>query len=446
MNPRNLAVNRNGYRLLPRPLETGATAIYRWDPLLAQQLEYTDRFGELARMWTEREGELHAPRAACPLGVIDRRVDGAPVRIVSRVVPRSPEQARVIREAVALLRRGESFQLEAPTGFGKTAVCCAILAAVGRTTLVVVHKSDLLEQWRAALLRHTDLQPEDIGTIQGPVYDVAGRPVVLAMIQSLVMRDSHPEELADAFGAVFFDETHHIGADVFQRAASMFRARVRLGLSATPERADGRERTVQAHIGPVRLRARSPTLSPVVRIYRSAWRCPRDRHGKRVPHKKGRTIRVEKSLAADPARNALLVRLILAAHAKGRHAVVFSSLIRHLEELQRLAVAGGVPESDTLLYIGRTPAAELATAPQRRLLFATYGMLSEGTDLPSLDLAILATPRSNVRQAVGRILRELPGKPRPVVLDVVDDDSPVFASYANARQRVYRSLGAEVKP
>jgi len=80
----------------------------------------------------------------------------------------------------------------------------------------------------------------------------------------------------------------------------------------------------------------------------------------------------------------------------------------------------------------------------RPVIFTTYGMCSEGTDLPWLDTCLLAMPRSNVIQPVGRIRRQCEGKRLPVVIDMVDTDSPVFMSYARARMKWYQNLGSEV--
>ena len=429
---------------LPRPLETGGSAVYVPDPALVAAFAYEDRFGARVEMAHVRGGRLLAPRAACPIGIIDRRVIGEAIAIRSRVVPRNDEQARVIREATALLEAGESFVLEAATGFGKTACAASILSAISRKTLIVVHKTDLLEQWRAALLQHTELRPEDIGTIQGPAFEVEGRKVTLAMIQTLTSRE-WPEALADAFGLVVFDEVHHLGADVFARAASMFRGKLRLGLSATPQRSDGRERTIGAHIGPVRVEARREPLRPLVFTYRSSWRCPRAPSGERIPHEKARTMHVERSIAADPERNRLLVELLLKAHGAGRRTVLFSSLVKHLVLLEQMAIEAGIPAEHVLVYHGKTPKSRHPLVYERPVVLTTWGMLGEGSDVPTLDCALLATPRSNITQAVGRILRELPEKPQPIVLDVQDMDSPVFSDYARSRAWIYRKLRADVR-
>jgi len=99
-------------------------------------------------------------------------------------------------------------------------------------------------------------------------------------------------------------------------------------------------------------------------------------------------------------------------------------------------------------YIGaNTKAEKLAREKEKEkpIVLTTYTMTAEGTDVPRWDTCILAMPRSNVEQPVGRIRREHPEKAHPVVMDIQDHDSPVFSAYANRRMEWYRKIGAEIK-
>ena len=150
-------------------------------------------------------------------------------------------------------------------------------------------------------------------------------------------------------------------------------------------------------------------------------------------------------LAADEARNALIVRKIALAYKAGRKTVVFSDRVAHLKLMQTVLPSLGVPPAHTALYISECKKAELEEAKSKPVIFATYGMMGEGTDIPWLDCMVMATPRSNIRQSVGRVLREYPGKPKPAVLDFVDLDSPLYAGWAQRRMMFYTEIGATVK-
>jgi superfamily II DNA or RNA helicase len=83
----------------------------------------------------------------------------------------------------------------------------------------------------------------------------------------------------------------------------------------------------------------------------------------------------------------------------------------------------------------------------RRVVLGTYGMAAEATDVPQWDSLVLATPRANIKQPIGRVLRELKGKKEPVILDIVDEDSWVCRKYAESRLKQYHSeeIRAKVK-
>jgi superfamily II DNA or RNA helicase len=230
-------------------------------------------------------------------------------------------------------------------------------------------------------------------------------------------------------------------------------------LSATPTRADGKELLVQAHIGPIRAKTEEQLMVPKVLRFVSSWQCPRvlrtfrndDGTARKVvmrmPHEAGKTTHIEKIIAADPSRNMLVAQLIHGAYEKGRNTAVFSTLHDHLRALHRCCRELGISGKDMGYYVGATTKAELIErdkAMARKVVFTTFGMMGEGTDIPWIDTCVLAIPRANVAQAVGRIRREYEGKREPVVMDVIDEDSPVFAGYADSRRHWYRSIGCQV--
>ena len=96
------------------------------------------------------------------------------------------------------------------------------------------------------------------------------------------------------------------------------------------------------------------------------------------------------------------------------------------------------------LYVGGLKKAEREKAKKAQALFATYQMGDTGTNIPELDTVLLATPRANVKQTVGRGLRKLPGKATPVVIDLVDTDSPTLVSWARKRESMYRGINGEI--
>ena len=93
------------------------------------------------------------------------------------------------------------------------------------------------------------------------------------------------------------------------------------------------------------------------------------------------------------------------------------------------------------LYMGGMKHDELKSSENKSIIIGTYSLAHEGLDIPSLDSILLATPKSNIIQAVGRILRETTGKMfDPYVIDIVDLWGP-FAHQFKKRKLYYKETG-----
>jgi superfamily II DNA or RNA helicase len=270
-----------------------------------------------------------------------------------------------------------------------------------------------------------------------------GEHVTIATLQSICKEGRYPEGIYQSFGLVIFDEVDRVGADKFQGAAFNLPARLRLGLAAT-DRRDGRNVLVEAHCGRVLVKHAEVPMRPQVLRYRTKWLCPRDRKtGKPIPHEGGRDMHVQKILSRSVSRNRQILSLIQACLYKERHVLVFAALREHLCTLEVLLLEAGVPQEDIGFYQGGEK--NLEEAAHKKVTLATYNMAGRGTNYPHWEVCILASPRADVRQAVGRILRKVPGKKQPAIIDLVDESSPLYDGYQYARDRYYRSpeVGAD---
>ena len=100
---------------------------------------------------------------------------------------------------------------------------------------------------------------------------------------------------------------------------------------------------------------------------------------------------------------------------------------------------------DAALFIGGVTREEIEEGSKKRVIVATFSLAHEGLDIPTLDSLIMATPKSNITQAVGRILRETEGKKfKPVVVDIKDDWGLLTAMFYK-RVKVYRAHGFNMK-
>ncbi|MCK5788774.1 MAG: DEAD/DEAH box helicase family protein [Chlamydiia bacterium] len=334
---------------------------------------------------------------------------------------------------------------------GKTIMAMAMIANVGKKTIIVVTKEDIRDQWIAAAKMVLGLSMKDIGLIQADVCAVKGKKIVIAMIQSLSKSGKYPSSTWSDFGLAVYDEVHLANADQFSNSIWLMPAKLRLGLSATPERKDGKDIVVRGHIGETRVVWDVLGLVPNIIVKRSGFLLPmvtRKIKGQfkrvKLPHVAGRTNHVNKYLAHDKTRNKLIIDFLLSAYKKDRIMIVFSELKTHLDILYEMAIMRKIPMKDMGFYVGGMKKAEREEAKGKRILFATYAMVSTGTDIPWLDTAILGTPRSDVVQIVGRVLREYPDKKKPIVFDIVDMDSSVFSGYYQKRIAWYSKIGSTV--
>ncbi|HEU5316988.1 MAG TPA: DEAD/DEAH box helicase [Chloroflexota bacterium] len=369
--------------------------------------------------------------------------------------PRPSQDARPYqREAVdrwdAAGRRGV---VVLPTGAGKTLVALLAIARAGVATLVVVPTIDLLEQWRRALVEQLGAPPEHVATFGGGRRDVG--PLTVMTYDSAAI---HTREL-NRFGLLVFDEVHHLPAASYRRVAEGAVAPFRLGLSATPERSDGRESDLAQLVGPI-VMARTPVeLSAHLadfreeRIHvalsedeaaryeraRSAYRDFVRRRRLRITSPEDFQRLVIWPSANDPeARAALLAqrearRLSFNAAGKlaqlrdllGRHrddrVIVFSEFNAIVDEVSRVLLIPSITH--------RTPPVERQAVLDgfrsgRFTKLVTGRVLNEGVDVPDANVAILlsgtATRREYV-QRLGRVLR--PKEEKAVLYELISEET-----------------------
>lgn len=442
-----------------RPLAVAASAMFPYSEEIEEVFTRQSRYGDLIKLHKVKtiKGKKYIwiPRncTLAPDESNDRREAGIPVSIKPSpgFKPRNAQQVRVISKSSGLLLSGVSHVVSSPTGSGKTVMATQIISAVGKKTLILVPKEDIKDQWYAALLKFLDITPKDIGIIQGDICDVEGKKIVIAMLQSISKEGRYPVSLFKGFGLMVVDECHKIAADQFSNVGWVVPAKLRLGLSATPNRKDGKGIVLKAHIGEVMVRNTIYTLVPKVEMFHTSFKVPmvvRVSEGVReivqYPHYAGRTMGLIKIMASNATRNHLIARKIRKAYLGDRHILVQSDTKKHLELIYERLIALGVPEWDISFYVGGLTKHQRKEAEKKKVLLSTYMYTSEGTDIPSIDTLVMATPKSNVVQIVGRILREHDTKKEPLVIDFIDSDSAVLLGYANKREEWYKSKKAVV--
>ena len=250
------------------------------------------------------------------------------------------------------------------------------------------------------------------------------------------------------FGLMVLDEVHSMAAECFVRTCQTFSAKLRLGFSATPTRRDGKTKLLHWHIGQILVKGKILEAKPKVLIRHTGWHIPakRNKEGdlETIYHKPGRMMLVSKAMAASDGRNMEIVNFVLQSYKAERVTLILSDLREvHLDRLFQMLTHEGIPGQDIGYYVGGMSKAELAYTKKRKIVLGTYAMCSTGTDVPHWDTLVMATPRADVKQTMGRVLRFVAGKKQPVILDLVDSNR-IFQGFHMSRLKQYYAAGAEV--
>jgi superfamily II DNA or RNA helicase len=338
----------------------------------------------------------------------------------------------------------------APPGLGKTVVGAFLAAARGRSTLVLVHRKPLLEQWVAQLSLFLGVPPSEIGRIGGGRRRATGR-LDVAMLQSLVRKGAIKDCVA-TYGHVIVDECHHVPAVTFERVLNEVRARFVTGLTATPYRRDGLQPILHMQCGPVRyaVDSRSPLAR---RPFERRLVCRETSFQPEMPADAG-IQQLFARLVRDEQRNALILADVRKALAEGRSPIVLTERKDHLERLAEGLRAAA--RHVVVLHGGMRPKArreaaqKLAGIPtgETRLLLATGRYIGEGFDDPRLDTLFLTLPvswRGTLVQYAGRLHRLHPGKTEVRIYDYVDRRVPTLDRMFERRLRGYRAIGYDTE-
>lgn len=319
---------------------------------------------------------------------------------------------------------------------GKTVMGINIACRLGLKTLIVVHKEFLARQWEERIEQFA--AGASIGRIQGSSFDVDGKDFVVAMVQTMSVR-KFDDDAFDSFGTVIVDECHHMSAEVFCR--SLHRTfRHSLGLSATLRRADGLSHVFQWFIGDVVFRSSRPK-GEAVHVEVHAAKSSRPIADVYTRGSVVNVSRVVSDVCEDPSRLQAVARIIsdTIADRPGAKILVLSERRTHLRSLSDAIDARG---ARIAFYVGGMKQGDLKAAEDADVVLGTFAMAAEGMDIPSLDTLVLASPKGNIEQPVGRILRVRPedrGRP-PLVIDIVDD-SQFLSALASRRAAFYSRAG-----
>jgi superfamily II DNA or RNA helicase len=404
-------------------------------------------------------------RAQLPFEDSARRYEELPSGLHVRREPR-PYQSEAL---AAWLRAGARGVVVLPTGAGKTLVAQMAIDDRRRSTLVVTPTLDLVRQWHDGL---GTAFGQRIGLVGGGEFEL--QPLTVTTYDSAYL---HMETLGARFGLIVFDECHHLPGASYALAARLCLAPMRLGLSATPERADGRDADLTSLIGPTVYRKNIVELSGAYladyetervnveltaeeraeyeaerEIYKSFLR----RNGISMASPTGWADFIMRSARNDEGRRALMAyrrQREIAFTAPAKLAYVQHLLQQHRND--RVIIF--TEDNATVYLVSRrflVPAITHKTKVRERsailagLSDGTFGavvtsrVLNEGVDIPEANVAIVMSGSGSVRehvQRLGRVLRKgssKDGEKRAVLYELVASGTSEAVTSVRRRDHV----------
>lgn len=321
--------------------------------------------------------------------------------------------------------------LDVEPGKGKTVMALNIISKLQKKTLVIVHKSFLMNQWDERI--KTFLPNAKIGKIQGDIIDVDNKDIVLGMLQSLSNKKYDPA-IWDDFGLCIFDECHHLSAEVFSNIMINVVTNYNLGLSGTMTRKDGLTKVFEYFIGPVvHKEITDLTCDVLVKSIKYHNDTMFDDIKTDFRGNPMYSIMINKLNCDD--RNNFIVNIVKNELNINKEQQIM--ILAHTKTLiEQLFIGINEFEQSIGYYVGGMKEDKLKQSESKKIILGTYAMASEGLDIKTLTTLIMATPKSDVCQSVGRILRSK--HTSPLVIDIIDPHV-IFKNQYKKRCTYYKS-------
>lgn len=337
-------------------------------------------------------------------------------------------QIEAMDKAMTKLMTGRGTVIEMPTGSGKTTLAMKIIQEIGVNTLILVHKKNLLNQWKENIINTLNIEPALFG--EGH-HDIG--PIEIGIVQS-VINDGIPLNMYDM---IIVDECHHTPADQTYKTLMKSDAFYRIGLSATPIREDGNELKMFAAIGTMisgitntdKLIKKELLAKPEVRLYNAPYA------GTGSTFAEARMNQI----VMNTRRHELIKKLTLELVEKGYSVLITVDQIPHGKMLESMI-------QNSKFIHGKTPNKtrdyEIKRFEQKSLQILISTLLNEGSDIPSMDAIIISSGGKSIPalvQKVGRALRTTDTKKNAIIIDILDQGK-WLRDHAQGRVLAYNTM------
>jgi len=323
--------------------------------------------------------------------------------------------------------------LELYCAWGKTSASLNIITQLKKKTLVIVHKEFLMNQWIERIEQF--LPGARVGKIQGPIIDIDDKDIVIGMLQSLSMKE-YPASIFESFGFTIIDEVHHISSEVFSNALFKLVTKYMLGLSATMNRKDGTTPVFKMFLGDIIFKS-SRDDDRAVTVRAIEYYVDDDEFNEVKVDYRGKPAysTMISKLCEYNRRSEFILKILTDMLNENPNQQVMilahnKNLLKYLHDAvahRNIATVG--------YYVGGMKESALKETETKKVVIATYAMAAEGLDIKTLTTLIMATPKTDIEQSVGRILREKHSS--PIVVDIVDSHD-LFKNQWKKRKTFYK--------
>jgi superfamily II DNA or RNA helicase len=346
------------------------------------------------------------------------------------------KQKIILKQTIEHIDKYTGGLLCAGCGAGKTFMAIYIAHHYKVKTLIIVHQTFLMNQWKERIEYFTDAK---VGIIQQNKVIVDNCDFVIAMVQSIA-KDKYDFTIFTEFGFIIFDEAHHAPSEYFSKALPIISCKKSLSLSATPKRSDKMEKILYWFLGDIAyLAPPNKNDKVVVNIYNynsshKKFKVSRNRFTQDVNFPKTLNNIVQLN-----DRNIFIINILKdILKEEGRQILILSDRIEHLNVLKELIDKDEDINFTCRYYIGGMKQKDLDESAKATIILGTYHMASEGLDIASLNTLIMSTPRKEVEQSIGRIQRKQ-SDIYPLIIDIVDM-LPSLNNKGLYRRKLYKKL------
>ena len=314
-----------------------------------------------------------------------------------------------------------------------TVLSLNIISHLKKKTFIIVHKEFLMNQWIERIQQF--LPKARVGKIQGPIIDIDDKDIVIGMLQSLSMKE-YPASTFESFGLTIIDEVHHISSEVFSNSLFKLVTKYMLGLSATMNRKDGTTKVFKMFLGDVIFKGKRDEAREVV-VHAIKYEVDDDEFNEVKLDYRGNPAysTMISKLCEYNRRTEFILKIVtdmLSINPNQQIMILaqYKNILKYLHDAiahRNIATVG--------YYIGGMKEQALKATEGKKVVIATYAMAAEALDIKTLTTLIMATPKTDIEQSVGRILREKHS--RPIVVDIIDSHD-LFQNQWRKRKTFYK--------